>query len=51
MNSLMKKILYFTILIISHLLGDSLIGLNHNQTFEDARIGDIFFSRHYFIHR
>lgn len=48
---MVKEILYFTILIILHLLGDSMIGLNHNETFETVIIGDILFSSHYLIQR
>ena len=46
-----EEILYFVILILSHILGDSFIGINHNHSFEAARIGDILFSRHYLIQR
>ena len=46
-----EEILYFVILILSHILGDSFIGINHNHSFEAARIGYILFSRQYLIQR
>ena len=46
-----KNYIYFVIIILSALLMDCLVGLNHNESFQVVRIGEENFSKHLLIHR